>query len=38
MFDYIKSYYEMGLYSKDNLETFKLSGMMTDEEYENLIK
>ncbi|TWW13588.1 hypothetical protein LABALGNA3A7_05110 [Dellaglioa algida] len=38
MFDYIKGYYQMGLYTKDDLETFKISGMITIEEYENLIE
>ncbi|MHC9533131.1 XkdX family protein [Dellaglioa sp. L3N] len=38
MFDYIKTYYEMGLYTKENLETFQTSGMITVGEYGELVK
>ncbi|WAX23969.1 hypothetical protein [Latilactobacillus phage TMW 1.46 P2] len=37
MFDYIKEYYEMGLYTKDDLATFKVSGMITSDQYDQLI-
>ncbi|WP_436666799.1 XkdX family protein [Latilactobacillus sakei] len=37
MFDFIKEYYAMGLYSKDDLVTFKVSGMITPEQYDQLI-
>ncbi|MCP8855248.1 XkdX family protein [Latilactobacillus sakei] len=37
MFDFIKEYYEMGLYTKDDLVTFKISGMITPEQYDQLI-
>lgn len=36
MFDFIKKYYEMGLYDKDDLATLKDGGMLTDEEYNEL--
>lgn len=37
MFKFIKMYYEMGLYTKDNLATFKDSAMITADEYNQLI-
>ena len=37
MFDFIKNYYEMGLYDKDDLTTLKDGGMLTGEEYNELI-
>lgn len=37
MFDFIKNYYEMGLYDKDDLATLNDGGMLTDEEYNELI-
>lgn len=37
MFDFIKEYYAMGLYTKDDLVTFKVSGMITPEQYDQLI-
>lgn len=37
MFDFIKEYYAMGLYTKDDLVTFKISGMITAEQYDQLI-
>lgn len=36
MFDFIKNYYEMGLYDKDDLATLKDGGMLTGEEYNEL--
>lgn len=37
MFEYIQSYYQMGLYTKDDLGTFKVSGMITPDQYDQLI-
>lgn len=37
MFEYIKDYYEKGLYTKDDLETLLNGEMLTQEEYESLI-
>ncbi|WP_367294426.1 XkdX family protein [Latilactobacillus sakei] len=37
MFDFIEDYYEMGLYTKDDLVTFKVAGMITPEQYDQLI-
>ncbi|WP_426355841.1 XkdX family protein [Latilactobacillus sakei] len=36
MFEFIKDYYQMGLYTKDNLAIFKTSGMITLEQYDQL--
>ncbi|CAM3205820.1 XkdX family protein [Lactiplantibacillus plajomi] len=36
-FDYIKQYYTMGLYTKDDLKTLKLGGMMTADQYDELV-
>lgn len=36
MFEFIKKYYEMGLYDKDDLVTLKDGGMLTEEEYNKL--
>ncbi|MEH1648220.1 XkdX family protein [Pediococcus pentosaceus] len=37
MFEYIKDYYEEGLYTKDDLETLLNGGMLTQDEYNSLI-
>lgn len=37
MFYFIKNYYEMGLYNKDDLATLKDGGMLTQDEYNSLI-
>lgn len=37
MFGFIEEYYAMGLYTKDDLVTFKVSGMITPEQYNQLI-
>ncbi|MBS0936332.1 XkdX family protein [Lactiplantibacillus plantarum] len=37
MFEFIKMYYEMGLYTKDNLATFKAAAMITATEYDQLV-
>lgn len=37
MFEYIQIYYKMGLYTKDDLVTFKVSGMITPEQYDQLV-
>ncbi|MBS0938079.1 XkdX family protein [Lactiplantibacillus plantarum] len=37
MFEFIKMYYEMGLYTKDNLATFKAAAMITSDEYNQLL-
>lgn len=36
MFGFIKVYFEMGLYTKDDLNTFKTAGMITDDEYKTI--
>lgn len=36
MFSYIKQYFEMGLYTIDNLNTFVASGMMTKDQLNEL--
>ena len=36
MFDYIKEYFAMGLYSKDDLTTFKTAGMISADQYDEL--
>ncbi|MGR3742106.1 XkdX family protein [Companilactobacillus sp. DQM5] len=38
MFEYIKSYFEMGLYSESDLDTFVSSGMITEEEKQEILK
>lgn len=38
MFTFIKQYYAMGLYTKDNLDTLKLGGLLTTEQYNQLVK
>lgn len=37
MFEYIKDYYEKGLYTKDDLETLLNGEMLTKDEYDSLI-
>lgn len=37
MFEFIKYYYEIGLYTKDDLATFKSAAMITDAEYSQLV-
>lgn len=37
MFIFIKQYFEMGLYTKDDLATLHVGGLMTDTEYESLV-
>lgn len=37
MFEFIKYYYEIGLYTKDDLATFKLASMITEAEYSQLV-
>lgn len=37
MFEYIKEYYEEGLYTKDDLKTLLNGGLLTRDEYNSLI-
>ncbi|AGL64721.2 XkdX family protein [Lactiplantibacillus plantarum] len=37
MFEFIKYYFEIGLYTKDNLATFKSAAMITAAEYDQLV-
>ncbi|AYE58260.1 MULTISPECIES: XkdX family protein [Lactiplantibacillus] len=37
MFEFIKYYFEIGLYTKDNLATFKSAAMITATEYDQLV-
>lgn len=37
MFIFIKQYFEMGLYTKDNLTTLKLGNMLTEDQYNELL-
>lgn len=37
MFEYIKDYYEKGLYTKDDLETLLNGELLTQDEYNSLI-
>lgn len=37
MFEYIQSYYQVGLYTKDDLAIFKVAGMITPDQYDQLI-
>ena len=37
MFEYIKEYYNEGLYTKDDLKTLLDGGMLTQAEYDSLI-
>ena len=37
MFKFIKMYFEMGLYTKDNLATFKAVNWITADEYDQLV-
>lgn len=37
MFEYIKEYYEEGLYTKDDLKTLLNGGLLTQDEYNSLI-
>lgn len=37
MFVFIKQYFEMGLYTKDNLATLKLGNMLTEDQYNELL-
>lgn len=37
MFKFIKYYFEMGLYTKEDLATFKSAAMITVDEYKQLI-
>ena len=37
MFEYIKEYYEEGLYTKDDLKTLLNGGLLTQDEYDSLI-
>lgn len=37
MFEFIKYYYEIGLYTKDDLATFKTAAMITEAEYSQLV-
>lgn len=37
MFKFIKYYFEMGLYTKEDLATFKSAEMITVDEYNQLI-
>lgn len=38
MFEFIKYYFEIGLYTKDNLATFKSAAMITVDQYNQLIE
>ncbi|MEE6667686.1 XkdX family protein [Pediococcus acidilactici] len=37
MFEYIKKYYQEGLYTTDDLLTLKNGGLLTQDEYNSLI-
>ncbi|MCT0193859.1 XkdX family protein [Lactiplantibacillus plantarum] len=37
MFEFIKYYFEIGLYTKDDLATFKSASMITADQYNQLI-
>jgi hypothetical protein len=37
MFEYIKKYYEEGLYTQDDLKTLLAGGLLTQDEYNSLI-
>ncbi|MBF7119483.1 XkdX family protein [Pediococcus pentosaceus] len=37
MFEYIKDYYEKGLYTEDDLKTLLNGEMLTQDEYDSLI-
>lgn len=37
MFEYIKKYYEEGLYTQDDLKTLLAGGLLTEDEYNSLI-
>ncbi|QGX69522.1 XkdX family protein [Lactiplantibacillus plantarum] len=37
MFEFIKYYFEIGLYTKDNLATFKSAAMITADQYDQLV-
>lgn len=37
MFEYIKEYYEEGLYAKDDLKTLLNGELLTQDEYDSLI-
>lgn len=37
MFIFIKQYYAMGLYNADNLSTLKLGGLLTEDQYNELV-
>ena len=37
MFIFIKQYYAMGIYTKANLDTLKLGGLLTADEYTELV-
>jgi uncharacterized XkdX family phage protein len=36
MFEYIKDYYEKGLYTEEDLKTLLAGGMLTEDEYNQL--
>ncbi|MFC6202559.1 XkdX family protein [Lactiplantibacillus nangangensis] len=36
MFIYIKQYFEMGLYTVDDLSTFKMAAMITADQFDEL--
>jgi hypothetical protein len=37
MFEFIKYYFEIGLYTKDDLAIFKSATMITEDEYSQLV-
>ena len=37
MFELIKDYYAKGLYSKADMDTLKLGGLLTADEYDQLV-
>ncbi|MDV2912344.1 XkdX family protein [Pediococcus acidilactici] len=37
MFEYIKEYYQEGLYTKDDLKTLQAGSLLTQDEYNSLI-
>lgn len=37
MFEFIKEYYQEGLYTEDNLKTLLAGGLLTQDEYNSLI-
>lgn len=37
MFTFIKQYYEMGLYTAENLNVLKLGGLLTEDQYNELV-